>query len=106
MTVGIPEFHAVAPEYGVTPGEAPHRRVPALLTAMSWLWSGVLSRFPKLRVGLAEGGIGWVPEERRRAVQPRGGARYRRRHPGLPDHPGPKLSGRVTVFVIVTGSRR
>jgi predicted TIM-barrel fold metal-dependent hydrolase len=33
----------------------------ALLTAMSWLWSGVCSRFPGLRLTLAEGGIGWVP---------------------------------------------
>jgi predicted TIM-barrel fold metal-dependent hydrolase len=33
----------------------------ALLTAMSWLWSGACNRFPGLKITLAEGGIGWVP---------------------------------------------
>lgn len=33
----------------------------ALLSAMSWLWSMVPSRFPNLKIILAEGGIGWVP---------------------------------------------
>jgi predicted TIM-barrel fold metal-dependent hydrolase len=33
----------------------------ALLSSMSWLYSGVPSRFPELRISLAEGGIGWVP---------------------------------------------
>ncbi|OLO25797.1 amidohydrolase [Streptomyces sp. MNU77] len=33
----------------------------ALLSAMSWLWSMVPSRFPGLKIALAEGGIGWVP---------------------------------------------
>ncbi|MVZ99902.1 amidohydrolase family protein [Actinomadura sp. LD22] len=33
----------------------------ALLSAMNWLWSMVPSRFPNLKIALAEGGIGWVP---------------------------------------------
>ncbi|WP_051683602.1 amidohydrolase family protein [Blastococcus sp. URHD0036] len=33
----------------------------ALVSSLSWLYSGVLSKFPNLRVSLAEGGIGWVP---------------------------------------------
>lgn len=32
----------------------------ALLSGMSWLYAGVPSRFPGLRISLAEGGIGWV----------------------------------------------
>jgi predicted TIM-barrel fold metal-dependent hydrolase len=35
--------------------------VNALVTACDWLWSGVLCRFPGLRVCLAESGIDWVP---------------------------------------------
>ncbi|MBV9662169.1 MAG: amidohydrolase [Acidimicrobiales bacterium] len=33
----------------------------SLISAMNWLWSGVPSRFPNLRIMMAEGGIGWVP---------------------------------------------
>jgi predicted TIM-barrel fold metal-dependent hydrolase len=33
----------------------------ALVAAMNWLWSGACSRFPALKIHLAEGGIGWVP---------------------------------------------
>jgi predicted TIM-barrel fold metal-dependent hydrolase len=33
----------------------------ALVSSMSWLYSGVPSKFPDLRISLAEGGIGWVP---------------------------------------------
>ena len=32
----------------------------AFLAAADWLWSGVCTRFPQLRIALAEGGIGWV----------------------------------------------
>ena len=32
----------------------------AFLAAADWLWSGVCTRFPRLRIALAEGGIGWV----------------------------------------------
>ncbi|MVZ99843.1 amidohydrolase family protein [Actinomadura sp. LD22] len=32
----------------------------ALLSGMSWLYSGVPSKFPGLKISLAEGGIGWV----------------------------------------------
>lgn len=33
----------------------------SLIAATEWLWSGVLQRFPALKVVLSEGGIGWVP---------------------------------------------
>ena len=32
----------------------------AFLAAADWLWSGVCTRFPDLRIALSEGGIGWV----------------------------------------------
>jgi len=32
----------------------------AYLTAADWLWSGVCTRFPRLRLALSEGGLGWV----------------------------------------------
>jgi predicted TIM-barrel fold metal-dependent hydrolase len=35
--------------------------VNALLAAGEWVWSGVPLRFPKLKIALSEGGIGWVP---------------------------------------------
>jgi predicted TIM-barrel fold metal-dependent hydrolase len=35
--------------------------VNALSTCADWLWSGVPSRFPMLRICLAESGIDWVP---------------------------------------------
>lgn len=50
------------------PTEAPQLELAATLfssmslsTCAEWLWSGVLTRFPGLKVVLAEGGIGWVP---------------------------------------------
>ena len=33
----------------------------AIFTAVDWLFSGVLLRFPDLKVCLSEGGIGWIP---------------------------------------------
>lgn len=33
----------------------------AAVTAAEWLWAGIPLRFPRLRVALSEGGIGWVP---------------------------------------------
>jgi len=36
-------------------------QVHAQVCAADWLWSGVCTRFPELRIVLAEGGIGWVP---------------------------------------------
>ncbi|MDH3707199.1 MAG: amidohydrolase [Acidimicrobiia bacterium] len=33
----------------------------AYLAAADWLWSGVCTRFPSLRIALSEGGVGWVP---------------------------------------------
>jgi predicted TIM-barrel fold metal-dependent hydrolase len=33
----------------------------ALVSAINWLWSGAPSRFPGLKIMMAEGGIGWVP---------------------------------------------
>ena len=35
--------------------------VNALAAAADWLWARVPLRFPRLRIVLAEGGIGWVP---------------------------------------------
>jgi predicted TIM-barrel fold metal-dependent hydrolase len=35
--------------------------VNALASAADWLWARVPLRFPRLRIVLAEGGIGWVP---------------------------------------------
>lgn len=35
--------------------------VHSMVAAIDWLWSGVLARFPDLKISLAEGGIGWVP---------------------------------------------
>jgi len=35
--------------------------VNAMVAAADWLWSGVLCRFPDLRICLAESGIDWVP---------------------------------------------
>jgi predicted TIM-barrel fold metal-dependent hydrolase len=34
--------------------------VNAYITAADWLWSGVCTRFPGLRIAMSEGGIGWV----------------------------------------------
>ena len=28
--------------------------------AADWLWSGVCTRFPRLRIAMSEGGLGWV----------------------------------------------
>ena len=33
----------------------------SLLACVDWLWSGVAVRFPRLKIVMAEGGIGWVP---------------------------------------------
>lgn len=33
----------------------------SLLAATEWVWSGVLQRFPALKIVMSEGGIGWVP---------------------------------------------
>jgi predicted TIM-barrel fold metal-dependent hydrolase len=35
--------------------------VSAMTATADWLWAGVPLRFPKLRIALSEGGIGWVP---------------------------------------------
>ncbi len=35
--------------------------VNAMVTAAEWLWAGIPWRFPRLRIALSEGGIGWVP---------------------------------------------
>lgn len=32
----------------------------AYLAAADWLWSGVCTRFPHLRIAMSEGGVGWV----------------------------------------------
>jgi predicted TIM-barrel fold metal-dependent hydrolase len=34
--------------------------VNAYVAAADWLWSGVCTRFPGLRIAMSEGGIGWV----------------------------------------------
>jgi predicted TIM-barrel fold metal-dependent hydrolase len=33
----------------------------SLAACVDWLWSGVVLRFPELRIAMSEGGIGWVP---------------------------------------------
>jgi predicted TIM-barrel fold metal-dependent hydrolase len=33
----------------------------SMLASMSWLYAGIPSKFPGLKISLAEGGIGWVP---------------------------------------------
>ena len=33
----------------------------SLNSCADWLWSGVALRFPKLKIAMSEGGIGWVP---------------------------------------------
>ncbi|MGE0306903.1 MAG: amidohydrolase family protein [Acidimicrobiia bacterium] len=59
----------------VTSADAPNAVVntlPALNSAMSmvdWLFSGVLIRFPTLRIGFAESQIGWIPYILQRADQ-------------------------------------
>jgi predicted TIM-barrel fold metal-dependent hydrolase len=34
--------------------------VNAYVAAADWLWSGVCTRFPRLKIAMSEGGIGWV----------------------------------------------
>ncbi|MCU1456205.1 MAG: putative TIM-barrel fold metal-dependent hydrolase [Actinomycetia bacterium] len=34
--------------------------VNAFIAASDWLWSGVCTRFPDLKIALSEGGVGWV----------------------------------------------
>ena len=34
--------------------------VNAYVAAADWLWSGVCTRFPNLRIAMSEGGVGWV----------------------------------------------
>ena len=35
--------------------------VNALVTAADWLWAGIPTRFPDIKVAFSEGGISWVP---------------------------------------------
>src|SRR5207237_9318850 len=35
--------------------------VNALVTAADWLWAGIPTRFPEIKVEFSEGGIGWWP---------------------------------------------
>ena len=46
-----------------SPGNLSVSLFPAcsLVAAMNWVWSGVCTRFPDLKILMAEGGIGWVP---------------------------------------------
>jgi predicted TIM-barrel fold metal-dependent hydrolase len=32
----------------------------AFLACADWLWSGICTRFPSLKIALSEGGVGWV----------------------------------------------
>ena len=61
-------LHVGSSGLGAMPAEAPQLELAATLfssmslsTCAEWLWSGVLTRFPGLKLILAEGGIGWVP---------------------------------------------
>jgi predicted TIM-barrel fold metal-dependent hydrolase len=46
-----------------SPGNLSVSLFPAcsLVSAMNWVWSGACTRFPDLKIMMAEGGIGWVP---------------------------------------------
>ncbi|MFC4588098.1 amidohydrolase family protein [Sphaerisporangium corydalis] len=46
-----------------TPIEAITTMIPAsaMFACADWLWSGVPLRFPKLRILIVEGGVGWLP---------------------------------------------
>ena len=46
-----------------TPVEAITTLIPAsaMFACADWLWSGVALRFPKLRILIVEGGVGWLP---------------------------------------------
>jgi predicted TIM-barrel fold metal-dependent hydrolase len=35
--------------------------VNSLVATADWIWAGIPARYPRLRIMLAEGGIGWVP---------------------------------------------
>jgi predicted TIM-barrel fold metal-dependent hydrolase len=35
--------------------------VNAYISAADWLWSGVCTKFPNLKIAMPEGGLGWVP---------------------------------------------
>jgi predicted TIM-barrel fold metal-dependent hydrolase len=35
--------------------------VLSLLAAIDWVWSGIVVRYPRLKIVMSEGGIGWVP---------------------------------------------
>lgn len=35
--------------------------VNALVAAADWLWAGIPTRFPEIKIAFSEGGIGWVP---------------------------------------------
>lgn len=39
----------------------------ALIAATDWLWSGIPTRYPKLKIVMSEGGVGWVPVLARRS---------------------------------------
>jgi predicted TIM-barrel fold metal-dependent hydrolase len=61
-------LHVGSSGLAAMPAEAPQLELASTLfssmsltTCAEWLWSGVLTRFPRLKVVLAEGGIGWVP---------------------------------------------
>jgi predicted TIM-barrel fold metal-dependent hydrolase len=40
---------------------AVHFAAISLVSATEWLWSGVPTRFPNLKIVMSEGGVGWVP---------------------------------------------
>jgi predicted TIM-barrel fold metal-dependent hydrolase len=61
-------LHVGSSGLAAMPAEAPQLELASTLfssmsltTCAEWLWSGVFTRFPNLKVVLAEGGIGWVP---------------------------------------------
>ena len=86
-SAGIPNFMPRSPFDVIPHVDA----VPTALFAAELLWSPMLRKFPKLKMALAEGGIGWVPlllgEGRLRLRPPplldRGRLRRQAAEPGL-----------------------
>lgn len=86
-----------------TSSDAPHLVQIALTSQNSqgafvdWILSGALVRFPKLRIALSEGQVGWMPfmMERMDKAWARGVQYERNLYERLPDPPSSYVAGRV-----------